>query len=132
MKRLFLLTLTGLIVLMGVAAPAGVFAFDPFSAVCSQTNASDSTLCTDKSQGTTNPLTGKNGLFRGIAGTIALISGVIAVIIIIIAGLRYITSGGDPAKAKSAKDAIVAAIIGLVIIALADSIISFVIGRVLS
>lgn len=132
MKRAFLTILTSLLVVTVVAAPAVTLAYDPFAGACDQAGASDSTLCADKGSGTDNPLTGKNGLFRGIAGVIATISGVIAVILILIAGLRYVTAGGDAGKIKAAKDTIIAAIAGLVIIVLADSIISFVLSRVIS
>ena len=132
MKRTFIAALASLLIITAIAAPAVTLAFDPFPGACDQATGSDSALCSDKGSGTDNPLTGKNGLFRGIAGVIALISGIIAVIIILTAGLRYVTSGGDPGKVKSAKDAIIATIVGLVIIVLADSIISFVLSRVIS
>lgn len=133
MIRKIQVILAGLVVLTAIFAPAATLAFDPFSAACTDINAADtSTVCLDKGQGTDNPLTGKNGLFRGIAGVIALISGIIAIILILISGLRYVTSGGDPAKTKSAKDTIIAVVVGLVIIMLADSIISLVLSKVIS
>ncbi len=55
---------------------------------------------------------------------------VIAVIIIIIAGISYITSTGDPQKTARAKDTIVYAVIGLVVALLANIIVAFTIGRV--
>jgi uncharacterized membrane protein len=53
--------------------------------------------------------------------------GVIAVIMLIIGGFRYITSAGDEAGAKSARNTIIYAIVGLVIVALAQFIVKFVI-----
>jgi len=132
MIRKLRLILAAFAVLATVAAPAAALAFDPLGGACTDPNAGDSTLCTDKGKGTDNPLTGKNGLFRGIAGVIAVVSGVIAIILLLISGLRYITSGGDAAKAKSAKDTIVAVIVGMVIILLSDSIISLILSRVIS
>lgn len=132
MMRKLRLALAGLVVITVAAAPAAALAFDPFQGACTDPNSADSTLCTDKGSGTDNPLTGKNGLLRGIAGVIALVSGVIATILIVISGFRYITSGGDPAKTKEAKNTIIAVIVGLVIIMLADSIISLILSRVIS
>ena len=119
------------IVMMGLLAlvPAPALAFNPFGSVCNNGGGS-SAICQEQSKGTTNPLTGTNGLFFGISRIIAIIAGVAAVIIIVIAGLRFVTSGGDPQKTKAAKDAIVAALIGLVIIVLAGSIISLVLSRI--
>lgn len=57
-------------------------------------------------------------------------AGIIAVIVIIIAGFLYTLSLGDPAKTKRAKDAILYAVIGLVIIIFAFVITRFVIGGV--
>ncbi len=75
-----------------------------------------------------NTLTSKGGLSSTIVGTITLIAGVIIVIMIIYAGYSYIVSDGDPAKVKAAKSTLVNAIIGLVIVILARTIIYFVLG----
>lgn len=57
------------------------------------------------------------------------IAGVVAVIIIIIAGLLYVTSSGDPGKVTKAKNTLLYAVVGLVIILLAFTITAFVTGR---
>jgi hypothetical protein len=49
---------------------------------------------------------------------------------IIWGGLRYITSGGDSAKITSAKNTIIYALIGLVVVALAQFIVKFVLAKV--
>ncbi len=56
--------------------------------------------------------------------------GVIAVVMIIIAGFNFITSGGDTAKVTTARNTILYAIVGLVIVALAEVIVHFVLGTV--
>ena len=65
-----------------------------------------------------------------ILGTAFLIIGAVAVIFIIVAGIQYITSAGNPERAKRAKDTILYAIIGLVVALFATVIVSFVVGRV--
>lgn len=60
----------------------------------------------------------------------SLVVGVIAVIMIIIGGLKYITSAGDSGNVTSAKNTILYAVIGLVIVALAQVIVRFVLERV--
>ena len=57
------------------------------------------------------------------------LAGVIAVIIIIIGGITFATSSGDSAKVAKAKNMILYAVIGLVVILAAFVITSFVIGR---
>lgn len=44
------------------------------------------------------------------------IAAVVAVIVIIAAGLMYITSDGDPGRTSTAKNAVIYAVIGLVIV----------------
>jgi hypothetical protein len=58
------------------------------------------------------------------------IVGVVAVIMIIIGGLKYVTSGGDSASISSAKNTIIYALIGLVIAVLAQVIVTFVLGAI--
>lgn len=71
-----------------------------------------------------------NEIIRLVINIFSLIVGVVAVIMIIIGGLKYITSGGDSGNITSAKNTILYAIIGLVIVALAQIIVRFVLQRV--
>jgi len=73
-----------------------------------------------------------NGIIRLVINIFSLVVGVVAVIMIIIGGLKYITSGGDSGNVTSAKNTILYAIIGLVIVALAQFIVRFVLSRVTS
>lgn len=59
------------------------------------------------------------------------IAGLLAVIYIIIGGFNYITSSGNKDKVAAGKNSIIYAIIGLLVVALAFAIKSFVITRVL-
>jgi Type IV secretion system pilin len=54
---------------------------------------------------------------------------VAAVIAIIISGLRYVTSAGDSNSINGAKNTILYAVIGLVIVAMAQIIVKFVLGK---
>jgi hypothetical protein len=73
--------------------------------------------------------TGINNLLRRIVNIFSAVVGVIAVIMIIVGGLRYITSGGDSSKVSTAKNSIIYAIVGLVIVALAQLIVRFVLNQ---
>lgn len=59
------------------------------------------------------------------------VGGMVAVAFIIWGGIQYVLSQGSPDKTKAAKDTIVNAIIGLVVVMLATAIINFVGTRVL-
>lgn len=73
-------------------------------------------------------LFGDTGVFKQVTNTILYIVGIIAVIMLIIGGIRYITSGGDAKKVTDAKNTVLYAIIGLVIALLAFAIVNFVIS----
>lgn len=64
-----------------------------------------------------------------IINVFSMVVGLIAVIMIIVGGLKYITSGGDSGKVTSAKNSIIYAVIGLVIVALAQVIVRFVLSK---
>jgi hypothetical protein len=59
-----------------------------------------------------------------------IVAGIVAVIVIIVGGIRYTTSGGDASGVKAAKDTILYAVVGLVVIIMAAAITDFVIKNV--
>jgi hypothetical protein len=59
----------------------------------------------------------------------SIIVGAVSVIMIIYGGFRYVTSGGDSGRVGSAKNTLIYAIIGLVIVALAQLIVHFVLNQ---
>ena len=65
-------------------------------------------------------------IVNGVLG----ILGVVAVVVIVIGGVQYMISSGDPGKTKKAKDTILYAAIGLIIVALAAVIVNFVIANI--
>ena len=71
-----------------------------------------------------------NDIVKLIINLFSLIVGVVAVIMIIIGGLKYITSGGDSGNVTGAKNTILYAVIGLVIVALSQFIVRFVLQKV--
>jgi hypothetical protein len=56
------------------------------------------------------------------------IIGVVSVIMIILGGISYATSQGDPGKVKKGKDTILYGVIGLIVALLAFAIVNFVLG----
>jgi uncharacterized membrane protein YidH (DUF202 family) len=69
-------------------------------------------------QANSNTITNVLSVIFGILGAIALL-------VIVIAGLRYITSAGEPQKTENAKNTIIYALIGLVVAISAEAIINF-------
>jgi cytochrome bd-type quinol oxidase subunit 2 len=71
-----------------------------------------------------------NNIITDIINIFSIVVGIISVIMIIYGGFRYVTSGGDSGNVSSAKNTIIYAIIGLVIVALAQFIVQFVLDKV--
>ena len=67
-------------------------------------------------------------IFGRIANTLIFLIGAISVIMIIIVGLRFVISMGNPKQVQAARDTILNAIIGLVIAISSYAIVNFVIG----
>ena len=76
-----------------------------------------------------DPVNGPNGIVMTIANLIAWFAGAIAVIVIIFAGFRFTKSSGDSAKVQQARETILYALVGLVVIVLARFIIGLVISK---
>jgi len=72
--------------------------------------------------------TSVTGYIKTAINIFSVVVGVIAVIMIIVGGVKYITSGGDAGNVTGAKNTILYAIIGLVIVALSQVIVQFVLG----
>lgn len=70
-----------------------------------------------------------NSALEVVLNLLSIIAGVIAVIMLIIAGIRFVTSQGDPNGTKGARNAIIYACVGLIIVALSQVIVRFVLSR---
>ena len=71
-----------------------------------------------------------SNLLATVINILSLVAGIAAVIMIIIAGLRFITANGDSSGISSARSALIYALVGLIIVAMAQIIVHFVLGRV--
>lgn len=105
------------------AAPQPSDATNKLFSAC-QGSAANSTACpAPADKGTIdNPV---NNMIKVAANIVALLTGVAAVVMIIVSGFSYVTSAGNTEKATSARRRILAAVIGLAVVALAWTLISF-------
>lgn len=112
-----------------ILVPATASAANPsiYNNVCSGTNL-------DFTQGSVDCTTGAGNanfqtLLTRIINIFSVVVGIIAVVMIIVGGLRYITSGGDTGRVGAAKTTIIYALVGLVVVALAQLIVHFVLNQ---
>ena len=123
------------LVVVPIALPAGVaYAASGASignCLAQGSNLSAPTSSTDcPDNGTDNGNTNINNIIKTIINVFSWVVGVVAVIMIIVGGFRYVTAGGDSNNVSSAKNTIIYAIIGLVIVAMAQFIVQFVLNKV--
>ncbi len=109
-------------------ARAAVDVIDP---VCNRENStvSNSTVCKERNP-SENPIVGPNGVLTKGIQIVAIIVGISAVFGMVISGFRIITSGGDAGKVASARSGVIFALVGLVVAASAQVIVSFVLSKI--
>lgn len=122
MKILIVFILTSLLLVFLFAVPT--YAEDPFAQVC-KGQANNSTVCKDKELNGANPLWGKDGIITNLINLMSIIAGIAAVIIIIVGGLRFVTGGNNPQEVQQARNLIIYAVVGLIIVASAQLIVRF-------
>lgn len=101
-----------------------------------------SAACTGTKLQITDPVAGSctdtkstsdfNSIITKVVNIFTVVVGIVAVIMIIVGGFRYITSGGESNAVSGAKKTILFAIIGLIIVVLAQVIVRFVLNTTAS
>ena len=123
MNRLAKILLTGVtavVLASSVALPVG--AIDLFSDACK--GSSDPT-CVEAKSGDAQK--NASSYINNIVDALLYIVGGLAVIMIVIGGIRYITSAGNAQSVQSAKNMIMYSVVGLIVALLAYAISNFVI-----
>jgi hypothetical protein len=121
--------ISSILIGLAILAPVGHVAAqaDIDKSLCAGANLTTdpNAVCDTTGAGTT-----VDAIVATVINIFSFVVGVIAVIMIIIGGIKYITSGGDSNNISSAKTTIIYAIIGLVVVALAQVVVRFVLNRV--
>jgi len=95
-----------------------VSAIDVFQAC----NGSSSQVCGAKNDNATS-------MINVVVDTLIYLLGAISVVMIVVGGIRFVTSNGDSSGVKSARETILYAVVGLVVAIMSFAIVKFVIGR---
>lgn len=119
------LALLGLPVALSLSTAGQASAADIQDCLTSGTNLDLSTDCSSTETKDANI----GDIATTVVNIISIVVGVVAVIMIIFGGAKYITSGGESGKITGAKNTIIYALIGLVIVALAQVIVHFVLNK---
>lgn len=130
MKKMTVMLFGGLLLAFGAVGSVSAANYDPLKPACDATqNNTQSATCNSENT-TSNPLTGTKGLLEKITNIVAIVAGFAAIIMIMIGGFRYITANGDAQSATNARKTVLAAVIGLIVIVAARSLIVFVLRRI--
>lgn len=128
MKRiLVILTIISAIILLSQFVSPHIFA-DALSAAKDQACSGANLAGADCSA--TNASNGVSTLIKAVINILSIIIGIAAVIVIILSGLKYITSGGDSNGVSNAKNTLTYALVGLAVAALAQILVNFVLFQV--
>lgn len=119
MKKLFLLLITALSLTVSGAA---LFTAQPALASNQSQVCGGIGGCDEKPAQISNTVRNVVNIFTAIIGTVT-------VIVIIVAGLRFITSGGDSSKVAGAKTTLIYALVGLIVVLLSQALVRFVLNR---
>lgn len=90
-------------------------------------DAASSSIC---KAANSDKLFGAGSLWNRILNVFTTVIGAVAVLMIVIGALRYVTSNGEPAQLSSAKNTIMYAAIGLVLAAMSNAIVNFVLTNI--
>ena len=138
MRRALAIFALAILGFVGVMSPSLVSAVELNDTICGQ-EAQDRReiepeICTDieGSQGedAVNPLYGPEGIVTRAIFGVSLAIGVVAILVIIIGGIKMTLSNGDAGKVKGARDQVIYACVGLIVAALAQAIVWFVLRKI--
>lgn len=131
MKRILmsLFVAAGLAFPAALAAPAfTTLAVDPIP-ICNTNAAKNTDVCKEVKDGAS----AENPIIRVISiaiNFVTFIIGVMSVVVIIVSGIRLITSQGDAQSVATARSALIYALIALAVVVLARVIVGFVLNAV--
>lgn len=90
-----------------------------------------STVCQDnQAAASQNPIFGPSGILTRVINILSILVGIAAVVVIMISGLRMTVSQGDPNTVATARRSLLYAVFGIVIAALAQTIVIFVLRKI--
>lgn len=141
MLKYKLLLITLILLLPIVLLAPRIYAADIFKDAC--TTAPSSPACQQVRKDTaekSNPIAGSKGIIQDVANVFALVAGAGGMILIVYSGFVYATAGSsiggqragdDPTRARKARSTIVSVLTGMVIVAFAWLIVTFVNTRII-
>lgn len=79
--------------------------------------------------GTPPPISALEGIYKNAVSAIIALAGIALFVMVVVGGVKYITSGGDPKATEGAKNTITYAVGGLLLLLL-SYLILYIIGQI--
>ena len=108
---------------------AGAQPFDPLEQACKKTGTDSADVCDNPIAGE-DPLLSRDGVLTQAVNILSLVTAVIAVIVIVVSGIRLITSSGDANAISTARNTIIYAGVGIIVVVMAQTIVRFIAGSI--
>lgn len=110
-----------------IALPATASAVNVFQACSEVGGASGTQACKAAGEGTTSdPIV---EILKVVLEILSIVVGIASVVGVIIGGIKFITSNGDPGSVKSARDTVLYSLVGAVVVIFAQAIVAFVLDK---
>jgi hypothetical protein len=126
-KKIMLVSL----VMLSLALLGRAFVTSQASAATAQEQVCAGLGAVDGGDGCTDPAgtSSLSNTVKNVINILSIVVGMTAIIMIVVGGLKYVTSQGDSSGVASAKNTIIYAVIGIIIVTLAQVIVRFVVAR---
>lgn len=129
-KRLMTLFLIILSLMLLVVPSSQTFAANVFQGCSQVPNAQNTTVCKDNATQSAKSTNLFISIIKDVINLLSFVVGAAAVIMIIIAAIKIVTAGGDSKGVAEARSSLIAAAAGILIIAIGQVIVVFVLNKV--
>ena len=130
MKRNFVIL--GTLVFLGLVGPLAPLRVSASNIIpaCSDATLSTTAVCKDVQAQSNSNNNVVIGLIVDVINVLSVLVGSVAIIVIIISAIKLVASGGEANAVSSAKSGLIAAIIGIIIVSLAQTIVILVLDNI--
>jgi len=130
----FAVLLTPLVMMLVI--PKTIYAADAVNVindVCKNPSAANASICLDDQTDTSesnSPIFGPRGMVTIGLQILNIVAGVVVVFVIVISGVRFMSSQGDSNSVSQARNALLYGVFGLVIVLASQIIITFILRKI--
>lgn len=129
---LFFAVLLAPLVMM-LVIPKTIYAVNVINKACNNPSATNAAICLDDQTNTregNSPIFGPRGIVTIGLQILNIVAGIVVVFVIVISGVRFMSSQGDPNSVSQARNALLYGVFGLVIIFASQMIVMYILRKI--